>query len=119
MSPTARGIKTYRETEALQLLVSRSTMKLRFEWHKAKAEANFRRHGVSFDLATTVFRDPFAVELLDDREEYGEERFVMIGMAKGEVLLFVAYTEREEHLRIISARRATQYEQDDYFQQNA
>ena len=93
-------------------------MKLEFEWHQAKAEANFRRHGVSFDLAKTVFEDPFAVELLDDREDHSEERFVIIGMAEGKVLLFVAYTEREERIRIISARRATQYEQGDYFQQN-
>jgi hypothetical protein len=94
-------------------------MKLEFEWHKAKAEANFRRHGVSFDLAKTVFKDPFAIERLDDREEHGEERFVIIGAAEGRVLLFVAYTDREERIRIISARRATQNEQDDYFQQNA
>jgi len=94
-------------------------MKLEFEWHKAKAEANFRRHGVGFDLATTVFNDPFAIERHDDREEYNEERFVIIGIAESRVLLFVAYTERQERIRIISARRATQYEQDDYFQQNA
>jgi uncharacterized protein len=94
-------------------------MKQEFEWHKAKAEANFRRHGVSFDLAKTVFNDPFAIERVDDREDFGEERFVIIGAAEGRVLLFVAYTEREERIRIISARRATQYEQDDYFQQNA
>ena len=94
-------------------------MKLEFEWHNAKAEANFSTHGVGFDLATTVFKDPFAIERLDDRKDYGEERFVMIGMAEGNVLLLVAYTEREERIRIVSARRATQYEQDDYFQQNA
>ena len=94
-------------------------MELEFEWDKTKARANFRRHGVSFDLAKTVFEDPFAVELLDDREDQGEDRFVIIGMAEGKVLLFVAYTEREERIRIISARRATQYEQDDYFQHNA
>jgi len=94
-------------------------MKLKFEWQNAKAEANFSAHGVSFELATTVFRDPFALERLDDREGYGEERFVMIGMAEGNVLLFVAYTEREDRIRIISARRATQIEQEDYFQQNA
>jgi uncharacterized DUF497 family protein len=94
-------------------------MKLEFEWHKAKANANFRRHGVSFELARTVFEDPFAIERVDDREEHGEERFVIIGVAEGKVLLFLAYTEREERIRIISARRATQYEQDDYFQQNA
>ena len=67
-------------------------MKLEFEWHKAKAKDNFRRHGVSFDLAKTIFQDPFAIERLDDREEHGEERFVTIGMAEGKVLLFVAYT---------------------------
>jgi uncharacterized DUF497 family protein len=66
-----------------------------------------------------VFNDPFATERVDDREDYGEERFVIVGRVEGNVLLFVAYTEREEQIRIISARRATQYEQDDYFQQNA
>ncbi|MGA7558334.1 MAG: BrnT family toxin [Terriglobales bacterium] len=70
-------------------------------------------------MAKTVFRDPFAIERLDDREDYEEARFVMTGMAEGNVLLFVAYTEREQRIRIISARRATQNEQDDYFQQNA
>jgi uncharacterized DUF497 family protein len=94
-------------------------MKLEFEWHDAKAEANLQAHGVSFDLAKTVFRDPFAVERLDDREDYGEERFVIIGMAQGNVALFVAYTEGEGRMRIISARRATQNEQDDYFQRNS
>jgi len=94
-------------------------MKLEFEWNKAKAKANFRGHGVSFDLAKTVFSDPFAIERLDDREEHGEQRFVIIGAAEGRALLFVAYTEREERIPIISARRATQNEQDDYFQQNA
>ena len=94
-------------------------MKLEFEWHRAKAEANLRTHGVSFGLAETVFKDPFAIELVDDREDYGEERFVIVGMAEGRVLLFVAYTEREGRISIISARRATQHEQDEYFRQNA
>jgi uncharacterized DUF497 family protein len=92
---------------------------LKFEWDEAKAEANWRAHGVSFDSAQTVFRDPFGVERLDDREDYGEERFVIIGMAEDQVVLFVAYTERGEHIRIISARRATAHEQEDYFRQNA
>jgi uncharacterized DUF497 family protein len=94
-------------------------IQLEFEWHKAKAEANLRAHGVSFDLAKTVFKDPFAIERLDDREGYGEARFVMIGMAEGNILLFVAYTERGERVRLISARRATKDEQVDYFRQNA
>jgi len=94
-------------------------MKVEFEWDDSKAEANLQNHGVSFDLAKTVFKDPFAVERLDDREDYGEERFVIIGMAEGHVLLFVAYTERDKRIRMISARRATQHEQDDHFRQNA
>jgi uncharacterized protein len=101
-----------------RLLISRSIIRLEFEWHYAKAEANLQAHGVSFDLAKTVFRDPFAVEFLDDREDYGEERFVIVGMAEGGVVLFVAYTERETRIRIISARRATQHEQNEYSRQN-
>ena len=91
---------------------------MKFEWHDTKAEGNSRSHGVSFDLAKTVFKDPFAVERLDDRADYGEQRYVIVGMAEGQLLLFVAYTERQECVRIISARRATQYEQEDYFRQN-
>jgi len=92
---------------------------VKFEWDEAKAKSNFRAHGVSFELAKTVFEDAFAVDRVDNREAYGEERFVIIGMAEGQVLLFVAYTERGERTRIISARRATKHEQDFYFQQNA
>ena len=105
--------------ELAALLISRSMIKLEFEWNDAKAEANWRAHGVSFELAKTVFNDPFAIERVDDREDYGEQRFVIIGMAEGHVLLFVAYTERKPRIRLISARRVTQYEQEDYFWQNA
>ncbi len=95
-------------------------MSLKFDWRNTadKAARNLRDHGVSFDLATTVFDDPFAVERLDDREDYGEERFILIGIAAGNSLLSVVYTERKGRIRIISARRATKREQDDYFQQN-
>ena len=80
---------------------------------------NLETHGVSFGLAKTVFSDPFAVERLDDREDYGEVRFVIIGMASGAVLLFVAYTERDDRVQLISARRTTTYEQADYYRQNS
>ena len=95
-------------------------MDLEFDWRDTadKAARNLREHGVSFELATTVFNDPFAVERIDDREDYGEERFVLIGMAEGNLVLLVVYTERQGRIRIISARRATKREQDDYFQQN-
>ena len=90
-------------------------MEVEFEWDGAKANTNLSAHGVSFDLAKSVFRDVFAVEFVDDRDDFGEERFITIGMADGEVLLFVVYTDRAERIRIISARRAPQNEQDEYF----
>jgi uncharacterized protein len=94
-------------------------MRLEFEWHDAKAEANWKRHGVRFELARTVFTDPLALEFIDDREDYSEERFVIAGMAEGRILLLVTFNERDERIRIISARRATQREQNEYFHQNA
>lgn len=90
-------------------------MNLKFSWNKSKAKDNEAKHGVSFDLAKKVFQDPFAVEYLDDRQDYGEERLVIIGLADGQVL-FVAYTERKGAIRMISARRATKHEQEAYFQ---
>jgi uncharacterized DUF497 family protein len=93
-------------------------MNLDFEWDKTKAEENYAKHGVSFEMAKRVFQDPFAAEFLDDREDYGEERFVILGMVEGQVL-YVAYTERNEVFRIISARRATQHEQEIYLEESS
>jgi uncharacterized DUF497 family protein len=90
----------------------------KFEWSKAKAKGNYAKHGVSFEFARGVFKDPFAVEFLDNREDYGEKRFVIIGRADG-YLLYVAYTEREEAVRLISARRATKFEKKIYFENNS
>jgi uncharacterized protein len=92
---------------------------LEFEWHDARADANEQNHGVSFELATMVFKDPFAIERVDDRRDYGEERLVIIGIIDERVLLLVVFTEREGRIRIISAMRATQREQDDCFRQNS
>jgi hypothetical protein len=89
---------------------------LEFEWDEAKARANERKHGVSFERAKQAFTDPLAIVLLDDREDYGEERFVLIGLG-GTSILFVAYTERGDRVRIISARRATRHEQEAYQEQ--
>lgn len=88
-----------------------------FEWDPAKAVANVRKHGVSFEQATVAFRDLFAVEWIDTRRSYGEERVILLGTSQGQILT-VVYTEREEHIRIISARRATKDEQDRYFREN-
>ena len=88
-----------------------------FEWDDGKAAANARKHGVTFEEARDVFRDPLAVELLDDREAYGEDRFVLIGMTQSRVLV-VVYVLREQRNRIISARRAEPNERRAYHEQD-
>jgi len=93
-------------------------MDLDFEWDDFKADENVRNHGVSFAHAALAFRDPFAVEWIDLREDYGEERIILLGRVDSYVLN-VVYTQREERIRIISARRATKNEQDNYYRQNA
>ncbi|HEY1243450.1 MAG TPA: BrnT family toxin [Hyphomicrobiaceae bacterium] len=88
----------------------------RFEWSDAKARANLIDHKVSFEAAKLVFDDPRGLDELDNRFDYGEDRFNITGMAEG-LLLTVTYTERGGRFRIISARKATRNEQDDYFRQ--
>ncbi len=101
-----------------RLRVISSKMMPEFEWDEDKAATNWRDHGVAFHEAIQAFRDTFAVERIDDREDYGEERINLIGMCEG-VILHVTYTERSERIRIISARRAERDEQDDYYRENS
>ncbi len=89
-----------------------------FEWDDAKAADNFAKHGVSFEAACRVFSDPFAIERLDDRRNYGEERFVIVGMVD-ERLLFVAFTMRADRIRIISARGAEPLERREYHDESS
>ena len=84
-----------------------------FQWDDSKAAQNVAKHGVSFDVAKLIFKDPFAVEQIDDREDYSEERFTVIGMVDNR-LMFVAYTIRNELIRIISARAAEPFEKREY-----
>jgi uncharacterized protein len=94
-----------------KLLVS-STME--FEWDEPKAASNLRKHGVDFETAKQVFADPFAVDAFDPLSaDYGEDRFVITGYGGGR-LLTVTYTLRDETIRLISARKATRKEHDDY-----
>jgi hypothetical protein len=88
----------------------------RFEWDDRKAAANLKKHKVSFEEARFVFDDHLAVEQLDDREDYDEDRFVTTGRSDGR-LLTVGYTWRHDRRRLITARRATRREQDEYFTQ--
>ena len=89
---------------------------MKIDWHDAKAAANKRKHGVSFEDAAEIFRDPGVVEELDLRDAYGEERVLAKGLVDGQVLV-VVYTERPTSIRIISARRANKHEQQDYYRQ--
>lgn len=90
---------------------------MKFEWDQAKARSNLDKHGVSFEFACGVFADPFAVERFDDTRPGGEDRYIIIGSADGVIILMVVYTDREDVTRIISARRATRRERNDYEQQ--
>ena len=88
-----------------------------FEWDEAKATENYAKHGISFETAIRVFDDAFAIERLDDRQDYGEDRYSILGMVDGR-LLYVAYTVREGIIRIISARGAEPYERRQYHKDN-
>ena len=85
---------------------------IKFEWDAPKAQANLKKHQVSFEEAKSVFYDEFAVQFFDEAHSTSEDRFLMLGMSSSAKLLIVCHCEREhgEIIRIISARKATQRE---------
>lgn len=85
-----------------------------FEWDPAKAKANLRSHGISFEEASTVFGDTRSITVHDPLHSDAEDRFVDIGMSAKLRILVVVYTERGGHVRIISARTATPKERKIY-----
>ena len=89
---------------------------LRFEWDPAKAAANLRKHGVSFEDAQTAFSDEHARLVNDPDHSAEEERFVLLGLSSSLRLLVVAhcYRSADSVIRIISARRATKAEERSY-----
>jgi uncharacterized protein len=89
----------------------------KFQWNDAKAARNVADHGVTFESARSVFKDPFALDWLDESENYGEDRFAAIGLSEGR-MLFVAYTMKGEAIRIISARLAEPFERRKYHEEN-
>ena len=89
-------------------------MKLKFEWDENKNISNQKKHGISFETATYVFRDSYYMEIYDF-EHINEDRYIAIGMVGD--LLFVVFTEREDYIRIISARSATRSERRLYYAQ--
>ena len=86
-----------------------------FIWSKKKAEANLKKHGVSFEVAARVFNDPILYVEYDKMNSTEEERYNCTGTVDGAItLLRVAITDREPYIRIISARKATRKEAGDY-----
>lgn len=83
---------------------------LSFEWEAAKARANWRKHGVSFEEASTVFIDPLALVFDDPDHSVGEQRLILLGRSYARRELLVVHVERGDRLRIISARLATRRE---------
>lgn len=87
---------------------------MEFEWNPEKAQANLKKHDVSFEEASTVFDDLNLITFLDEKHSIDENRYITIGLSRQSRLLMVAHTERQEKIRIISARKATPNEQKFY-----
>jgi uncharacterized DUF497 family protein len=87
---------------------------LEFAWDPRKAKSNLSKHGVSFEEAATVFGDPLGRIVADPRHSLEEERFVLLGFSRSDRLLAVMFVDRDEAIRIISARQATPREHRDY-----
>jgi uncharacterized DUF497 family protein len=87
---------------------------MQFAWDPAKAQSNIRKHGVSFEEASTVFLDPLGRIHDDPDHSVGESREIIVGHSTSGRLLLVCFTERGEVVRIINARSADRYERRDY-----
>ncbi len=86
-----------------------------FEWDPEKARRNLARHGIDFEDAKRAVLDPFRLEVIDDRFDYGEDRIQFIGACFGDVLFVVTVFQTDNLCRIISARPATRAESQRYF----
>jgi len=87
-------------------------IEMAYQWDRDKAAANLRKHGIDFADAVSVFSDDLAITIPDER--FDEERFVTIGVDAFGRILVVVYTMREDEIRVISARKATRQERQQY-----
>ena len=89
---------------------------MKFEWDENKNKINQRKHGISFDEVTSVFRDAFAIVFDDPDHSENEERFLIIGTSdkRGICLVSHCYRGQDQVIRIISARKATNTERNIY-----
>ena len=89
---------------------------MKFEWDENKAARNLSKHGVSFEEAKTVFDDPLYIDFYDPDHSEDEARYLIIGASNRRRLLIVSYTERNDSIRLISAREVTRNEREAYEQ---
>ena len=87
---------------------------MEFEWDEDKAESNERKHGVGFSEAQTVFGDPLSLTGYDPNHADEEDRYITMGTSLEGRLLVISHTDREERVRIISAREASRRERKEY-----
>ncbi|MDR0874400.1 MAG: BrnT family toxin [Prevotellaceae bacterium] len=86
-----------------------------FEWDENKRQANLAKHGIDFADAKAVFRDEHKFVVVDDRTDYGETRTITVGQILDELITAVISTDRNNNIRIISARRANKKERKQYY----
>lgn len=89
----------------------------RFEWDDDKARINLEKHKIDFEDAKLTFDDPGLLDEPDETMDYGEDRYRAVGLVNGH-LIAVFYALREQRIRLISARKATRRERQDYARQN-
>ena len=93
---------------------------MKFEWDIEKEAINIQKHGISFEQASYVFSDPFALNRYDDEHSDDEDRWILLGKSLNEIILVVVHTFQNndsiEFVRIISARKATKKERQAYQQ---
>ena len=89
-------------------------MGLQFEWDDKKANINKRKHGISFEEATTAFADELSITIDDPLHSQDEDRLILIGQSKFMKILIIIHVEKKANIRIISARKATKKEQNFY-----
>jgi len=88
---------------------------VKFIWDEKKNQANLKKHGVDFNDAVRAWHDPYRLDFFDDEHNINEIRWIFLGAMAG-VVLFVVETEpSKETVRIISARRASKREQEEYY----
>ena len=89
-------------------------MELEFEWDRRKAGSNARKHGVTFDEASTAFADPLSLTIEDPLHSVEEDRYILLGESQRRRLLVVVFVERDSRIRLISARVAARAERRKY-----